>query len=562
MATITVLVNKKKVSLTDNDYIAQGGQGAVYAKNNVVYKIYHNPDHLIPEDKMDELGELKDLDNVIIPTYSIYDPKTNKRIGFCMRYVQDTEFLCKLFTANFKKQNNVTPQMIVGLVREMQETLIKIHEKGVVVGDYNEMNFLTDKQFKIPYHIDTDSYQTETYKCNAIMESVRDRTLPMGEFNELSDWYSWAIVTFQLYTGIHPYKGKHPAYKMNDLDGRMTDNVSVFDPKVKVPKFVNFTGIPKAHLEWYKKVFVNGERSIPPFSDGVINYSVMEKVVVDPDADVIAELLYSFNERVVDVFWRTGNHHVLTSKGFYHGEREIVSFDNEIDRGNIIVTTTGEFIFIVEKDKTVFAFDEDKNLLKRFDMDYQSYGVFNDCLYVMQDSGLVQYSFEKIGKMKVIANPISTLNYNSAKMFDGFVMQELYGKYTAIIPYEYNLCSTVKLDIKTKHIYDAKRVGKWMFILADDNGKINLHKIMFNDNFTKYESKVEQNVNFRNINATVKSNGMVVLNTEGDKLELFFDFKRGTKVIEDTPVENDLRLVDGKNVCFVDDDKVYAIRMK
>lgn len=562
MKPLTILVNKKKVALTDNDYIAQGGQGTVYAKNGVVYKIYHDPAHLIPEDKIDELNELKDLSNVIIPTVSIYDPKTNKRIGFCMRHITNTEFLCKLFTANFKKQNNVTPQMIVELVREMQETLIKIHEKGVVVGDYNEMNFLVDKKFQIPYHIDTDSYQTETYKCNAIMESVRDRTLPMGEFNELSDWFSWAIVTFQLYTGIHPYKGKHPKYKMNDIDHRMTDNVSVFDSQVKVPKFVNFTGIPKAHLEWYKKVFIDGERSIPPFSDGVINYSVMEKVIVDPDADIITELLYTLNERILDTFWRTGAHHILTTKGFYYGEQEKVVFDNEIDKGYIISTTSGEFVFIVEKDRNVFAFDENKNLLKHFEMDYQSYAVFNNCLYVIQSSGLVQFSFEKIGKMKVIANPISTINHNSAGIYDGVVIQELYGKYKAIIPYDYNLCSTIDLNIKTNHIYDAKRIDKWLFVLVNNNGKIDLHKYLFNDNFTKYESKIEQDVSFRVINATIKSNGMVVMNTDDDKLELFFDFKRGTKVIEDTPIGNDLELIDGKTICFVDDNKIYSVRMK
>lgn len=60
----------------------------------------------------------------------------------------------------------------------------------------------------------------------------------------------------------------------------------------------------------------------------------------------------------------------------------------------------------------------------------------------------------------------------------------------------------------------------------------------------------------------VKDNGMVVLNTEDDTLELFFDFSRGTKVIEDSPVQNHLKLIDGKNVCFIDGDKIYSIGMK
>jgi serine/threonine protein kinase len=564
MSNRTILIGGQKVNLTDSDYIAQGGQGVVYLKNNAIFKIYHDPKQLIPEDKMDELQVLDGITNVVIPSKSIYDPANNQRIGFGMRYIKDTEFLCKLFVANFKAQNKISPQMIVSLVKNMQETLISIHQKGIIVGDYNEMNFLVDKGFSIPYYIDTDSYQTPSYKCNAIMDSVRDRTLPMGDFTEFSDWYSWGIVTFQLYTGIHPFKGKHPKYKMNDLDGRMTDNISVFDKDVAVPKFVNFTGIPKAHLEWYKKVFIDGERSIPPFSDGVINYAVITNTFIDPNASVTATLLYTVGGMILDTSWRSGAHHILTTDGFYYGDQKKVSFALDIDRGSIIYTSTGEFVFIVEKDKIVYAFDEDKNKIKQFDMDYQSYAVFNNCLYVMQESGLVQYSFEKIGKLKMIPKPISTLNLNSSKIFDGVVMQELYGKYKAIIPYEYNGCSSIDLkEIKTNRIFDAKRIDRWMFIITEaSNGTADFYRIYFNENFTKYELKCDKDVAFRNINAMVKDNGMVVLNTEDDTLELFFDFKRGTKVIEDSPVQNHLKLIDGKTTCFIDGDKIYSIQMK
>jgi len=564
MSNRTILIGGQKVNLTDSDYIAQGGQGVVYLKNNAIFKIYHDPKQLIPEDKMDELQVLDGITNVVIPSKSIYDPANNQRIGFGMRYIKDTEFLCKLFVANFKAQNKISPQMIVSLVKNMQETLISIHQKGIIVGDYNEMNFLVDKGFSIPYYIDTDSYQTPSYKCNAIMDSVRDRTLPMGDFTEFSDWYSWGIVTFQLYTGIHPFKGKHPKYKMNDLDGRMTDNISVFDKDVAVPKFVNFTGIPKAHLEWYKKVFIDGERSIPPFSDGVINYAVITNTFIDPNASVTATLLYTVGGMILDTSWRSGAHHILTTDGFYYGDQKKVSFDNEIDRGSIIYTSTGEFVFIVEKNKVVYAFDESKNLIKQFDMDYQSYAVFNNCLYVMQESGLVQYSFEKIGKLKMIPKPISTLNLNSSKIFDGVVMQELYGKYKAIIPYEYNGCSSIDIkEIKTNRIFDAKRIDRWMFIITESsNGTADFYRIYFNENFSKYEIKCDKDVAFRNINAMVKDNGMVVLNTEDDTLELFFDFKRGTKVIEDSPVQNHLKLIDGKTTCFIDGDKIYSIQMK
>jgi len=344
----------------------------------------------------------------------------------------------------------------------------------------------------------------------------------------------------------------------------MSNNISVFDKDVTVPKFVNMTGIPKVHMDWFKGVFVNGDRSIPPFSDGKINFSVIQNVFMDPNAAIVATLLYTVGETILDTHWRSGAHHVLTTRGFYYGDKKKADFTFDIDRGRIIITNNGTFVYIIEHDKVLYAFDEDKNLINKFDdVDYQSYMVANECLYVMQESGLIQYSFEFIGKLKMIPIPVSTIHLNSSKMYDGVVIQELFGKFKAMIPYDYKQCANVDLkEIKTNHIYDAKKVGDWLFVLANDNGKINLHKFLFNSTFTKYEHKVVNDVNMRNINAMVMPNNMVVFNTEDENIELFFDYKRGTKVIDDSPINNNLKLVDGKTACFIDDDKVYSIRMQ
>ena len=64
------------------------------------------------------------------------------------------------------------------------------------------------------------------------MMSIRDPLTPKNGFNKLTDWYSYAIVTFQMYIGIHPFKGIHPDYKPKDLELRMKDGASVFDKKV------------------------------------------------------------------------------------------------------------------------------------------------------------------------------------------------------------------------------------------------------------------------------------------------------------------------------------------
>ena len=184
--TVNVSVNgKRKVSLRQRDYLSQGGEGAVYAKKGIAYKIYHDPNAVIPDQKIAELRVL-DSPYVMAPRDILYDCGTGQAVGFTMKYVENLEYLCRLFVGNFKKANHISPSDIVEIVKKMQKLLHEIHRKNIVVADYNEMNVLLDTRSGDPYHIDVDSYQTPGFRATAIMESVRDRQFPMGTFNQLA----------------------------------------------------------------------------------------------------------------------------------------------------------------------------------------------------------------------------------------------------------------------------------------------------------------------------------------------------------------------------------------
>ena len=80
--------------------MAGGGEGSIYVVNWDAIKIYHNPSKMIAVDKIKELCNLK-LDNVLAPKYVVYDEKNNA-IGFGMKFISSTEFLCKLFNKSYK----------------------------------------------------------------------------------------------------------------------------------------------------------------------------------------------------------------------------------------------------------------------------------------------------------------------------------------------------------------------------------------------------------------------------------------------------------------------------
>jgi len=195
-----IQVNGKTISLTNKNFLAQGGDGAVYAKGKTAYKIYTDKSKMISADKIKELSSLTKA-NIIKPENAIFAGKGGKAIGYTMRYVPKNVPLCRIFTKTFKDKNNITPEMSLDLILNMQETISHIHSKKILVVDLNEMNFLSCKKFKEIYFIDVDSYQTPSHPATALMESVRDRHMKPGIFTQDTDWFAFAVVSFQVFIG-------------------------------------------------------------------------------------------------------------------------------------------------------------------------------------------------------------------------------------------------------------------------------------------------------------------------------------------------------------------------
>lgn len=259
---------KNPIELTKSHFKGSGGQGNIYCRDGFAYKIYHDPKKMIPVDKIRELNKLTVIPSVLAPIDVLLNTNS-KPIGFTMKYIDKTDFLCRLFTKSYRNKKNISPQTIADLVKEMQRILVEIHKLGFLVVDYNELNFLTCLDYKIPYHIDVDSYKTPSFPPVAIMESIQDHLAPTNKFSELTDWFSWAVVTFQLYMGTHPYKGRHPDYK--DWLKMKQENMSVFHPDVRLPaNCQDWSVIPRRHLDWYKAVFHDKERSPDPEHDGYL----------------------------------------------------------------------------------------------------------------------------------------------------------------------------------------------------------------------------------------------------------------------------------------------------
>ena len=563
MKTNTFKVQTKKgiVTLTDQNYKASGGFGSVFCLNDIAYKIYHDPNNMIPEAKIHELSELVH-DEILSPIEPIYDIKNRNPIGFTMKYVDGVEYLCQIFTKTFREDKHLSPTDIADLVLKMQKTLQYIHQKGFLVVDYNEMNFLLSGDFKTVFHIDVDAWKTKSFPADALMDSVRDRQVKKGQFTEYSDWFSWAIVTFQMYIGIHPYKGRHINFLPKEWVKRMDQNISVFDPGAKpLPDICqNYSVIPKKHFEWYKAVFKDGERSIPPLPDGIVIVAAIGKVISDKGDFTIREI-FEVNESIQNIFFLNNNRYVMTSKGIYDNNKDkIVAFNKPLKSiliGMCEVFGENPLVVYLKNLKAEFFDLNNRSLSSIKAEDMMGY---NGLIYTINNGKLIENFFEKFGKIIHQTKVACTIS-RSYKVFRGVVIQDDFTKIRLAIPFEKGKCINKYIkELDGHRIIDARYDKGICIIISEQQGKYLKYTICFDKNHYNYDIKQEDMIDYYPVNFIVLPN-KICLSVSDDKLSLFKD-NSASREFTDIPFDISMRLYhDNMQVLFVDDKKLYSIAM-
>jgi hypothetical protein len=553
-----VKVKKGSVEITDKDYKASGGQAVVYCIGDTAYKIYHDPARMIPEAKIQELSVLG-LDTILGPREVVYDFKTDQPLGFTMPYVDGTEFLCKIFTRNFRDDNNIDPQDITSLVTEMQKTLEYIHTQKILVVDYNEMNFLLDSKFKKVYHIDVDSWQTKSFSAQALMESVRDRKGPKGKFTEFTDWFSFAVVTFQMYVGIHPFKGFHPKFGPAEWSKRMDQGISVFDKDVQLPASCqDFSVIPKKHLDWYKELFVKGNRSIPPYADSVV-MGVTSGRIVSSKGKFIVELLAEYKAPVKKLYFFDNVRYVITADGVYRGEALVTPLGKTTVKGSeaLCDVFAEDPLYALYSKGFVSFFTLSKTPIETVHAEGAMSA--NGLIYTISGGELIEHSFERLGKLLHMTKVVSSL-CPSYKVFSGVIVQDDFMRCHLVIPYGKNLCVNIHAkELDGYRIIDAKAQGHVCILFAEKGGEYFKNVLFFDKTYSSYTLWVEK-TDLQGINFVSLPNGLYV-HADNDRAVVFSNLNNRQE-FPNSPINASTRLFnEGMTVLSVDGTKIYKVRM-
>ncbi|RDJ35537.1 MAG: hypothetical protein DWQ19_12025 [Crenarchaeota archaeon] len=558
------------INLSQKDFLADGGEGDVYAKGKTAYKIYKDFNKMLPYAKIQELSVL-DHPNIIRPREVLFDNK-NRAVGYSMSLVDGLP-MCQLFTKTFCQRNNIEHEAKVDLVKKFRNLVQFVHQHdGILIVDLNELNFLVNKSFDDLYAIDVNSYQTKSFPATVIMDSIRDRHCN-NKFTKETDWFSWGIVTFQLLVGIHPYKGKHPitqGVNRNDwLDKRMEKNISVFNKDSSVPKVCQpFDVIPKSLLAWYKAVFEDGKRIPPPLDFEVSGpIAIVVKKIAGSNLFNIVEI-NAYPSDILNVFVFNGNRFILTDKTLHSGDKFYSLPSNDVK------------VTIADKSRRPFAVYLENNQVQVFDVVGQKNIPFtcnasaivqvNDRIYAQNGINILELMLYEYGSNIQVLSKIAgqALDLPGAtKAFDGVIFQNLLGRRHAVLFPEQSKCYQIGIPELDHHkIVDAKYRNNVLVVVGvDHDGKYHRFVMRFSSDYSKYDLRKVENITYTGINFTVNDAGIGTLINEEEKMEAFSNQKdSGTvKMLEDPVVESDMKLYnDGTKILFTRGKTLHSIGMK
>jgi hypothetical protein len=555
---------KGEVRLSKSDFKAQGGEGAIYVKGSNAYKIYTDPQRAITREKISELSVLN-APNIIRPVDVLLDGR-NRSVGYSMRSIGRSYALCQLFPKAFRQRNNLTPDAALRLVRRLQEGVAHVHARRILIVDLNEMNFLVAEDFSEIYFIDVDSYQTPSFPANALMESVRDRHAQT--FTEASDWFSFAVVSFQLFVGIHPYKGTYaPLQNLPDkelkLDARMRANVSVLRPDVSVPtSCLPFDVIPPAYLDWYRAVFDEGKRLPPPE-----NAQFVLTLAVPRAQAHAGSSHFEFTEAGEfdsEIIWHDRSI-TITQKSIYFDGRKYPK-----PQFDVKVTATPRLRHLVAAymDETGLHFyDLTDGRSLDIGIEGEELMLYGGQFYIRQGEQIFALEFIELRSGILLGvKPVANVMMKSTRMFEGLAIQNLLGAFYASILPSHGVCHQIRLyELDGYQIVDARLERNVLIVVGAKGGLYDKLIFRFADDFSSYDLRTAPDISSNSIDFTVLASGIVLHLTDEDSLEVFSTHKGSfnVKVIQDASLRNDVRLFHtGAQGLFARGSKLYKFRLR
>jgi hypothetical protein len=365
------------------------------------------------------------------------------------------------------------------------------------------------------------------------MENIRDRHAK--KFDAGTDWFSFGIVSFQMFIGIHPYRGKHP--KLKTLDERMEQNVSVLNDAVSIPAVCYpFSNIPKPWLEWYKAVFEKGQRLAP---EDVIRFDAATR-------------------------------HAVTNQGVYFDSK--LEFDsNGISKPPLLaMTPAGRTIAAWLQGGKLRMYNISQGQDVQIDIAAEKAMACDGRICVKNADKLLEILFVETASGIAFVSPVELCKVlpNATQLYDGVAFQDVLGSCHAAISPKSKHCYQPRIkELDGHRICDARFDRGVLVAISYHGGQYRRTTIRFDEDFLSYDIyRIDNDVGAQaGINFVTLPTGVVVMvDNEKEEMEIFSAAKGSTKAkVFSDPVLDDIRLFrDGAQVLFCKGDELYSIKVK
>lgn len=538
-------------NLDSGNYLASGGEADVYKLGGTVYKIYKDKKHTIPEKKIAELSVLLPNKKIITPR-SVLTDTNNTAIGYTMDAVSG-EVIGGLIPPIFKKRNSIQDKTIYDLVLQLRAIIDYCHKNNILLVDINQNNFLVSKKFDNVYAIDVDTYQTPSFSATALMQSVRD--FHSQDFNEFTDWFSFAVLACSLITGSHPYRGTYEPLANKKLSAeellfaRMKANISIFRDDVKIANIINLN-MPKSYKDWFINTFDKGIRTAPPtdFTD--------KMVMVHPKLNLSKGRIPIdiWKDNVLDAPYEITNDLIVFDNYSYYKGRKIAFGGYFAAKHN--------YLFNLINGR-LFAYNLQNN--QTYDCKTIADAVYKhgDDVFIKRDDGVYcVYPYESNTGV-IFSETLNTrILPESSKVFSGFVFESMLGSAFVLVTNGEKSSYRIRVpELDNEKVLDGQMVGNVCVIKAvDHKGNDKQYIIKFNKNFDTYSLRVNQN---NDINFAAHRNGLCMLVYDNGTLEMFASSSQADiKQVVDSGLDGGILYSDGSDFYLYRDNKIYKLVKK
>lgn len=571
---VVVLEGRGSLTLRPSDHIATGGEGSVYRASGTVIKLYTDARKMARDGMAEKLRLLTSIDHpfIVNPKGLVLDNRS-RPIGYWMNFVEG-EPLSRVFTNDFRKREGFDDDDAIKLVDGMRTVVSFAHQKGATLVDANEMNwiaYLQGHDGPQPRVIDVDSWAIGSWPATVIMPSIRD--WHTTSFTQLTDWFAWGIVTFQVFTGIHPYKGKLDGFDRGDLEGRMKAHASVFDKNVRLNRAVrDFSGIPGRLLDWYMATFAYGERSEPPSpyeSGGATPAAtrVLRVTTTNQTGLVVFEKLFGDRSDPVRRVFPCGV--VLLESG-----RLI-----ELSRGRHIASTSSHTCEVVKvqggwlrgecegrRNTLMFHYINEVSLQEQecpVHVKGRHLVRYNDRLFVVTERGLTEMNLKILGRPLLTVGNTWGVVVNSTRWFDGVGVQDAMGAMFIIAPFGEKACAQVRVrELDGLRVVMALAGNRFVVLtVLDQQGDYKKVELTFNRDYTSYTAWIGD-VDTPDLNVALLPKGVSAMIVNDGQLDIFVPTNGSLNKVQDKDITADMILARwGDTVVYIKDGAVWSIRL-